>query len=72
MTRDEKLEVMAREWCRINGWDADYTHVWLRFKQRDGAIGSGPLTREMENYVQPPIWTRYVETMDRSLKSINE
>lgn len=68
MTRDEKLEAMAREWCRINGWQADARPIEFEV-ERDGKTNAMIGFREVKGV---PIWTRHIAAMDRLLKAIEE
>lgn len=66
MTRDEKLEAMARAWCEANGWPPDQplqTWVWSGRSVDDIRSEPGP---------DEPIWKRHVKTMDMLLKAIGE
>lgn len=68
MTRDEKLEAMAREWCKINGWQPDHRPIELEI-ERDAD------TNKMVGFCErkgDPIWTCHVKAMDWLLKAIGE
>lgn len=68
MTRDQKIEAMAREWCLINGWVPDHRPTGIRI------VGNAwpPEQAQITDYVERPIWTRHTGAMDRLLKSIGE
>lgn len=62
MTRDEKLEAIARAWCEANSWPPDQPlqqFVWHE--------GNRPERRDAG-----PLWKRHVKTMDMLLKAIGE
>lgn len=71
MTREEKLQAMAREWCAINGWQPDHRPKGLRSTGVFLRPGGRP-TGSFEEYDEEPIWTRHVAAMDRLLKAIGE
>ena len=67
MTRDEKLEAMARAWCAFNGWLPDRRPMQLKVKRWDG-----PQTIDVAEEPGEPIWKGHVKAMDAILKAIGE
>ena len=70
MTREQKLEAMARAWCEFNGWVPD--HRPLQFVVQDWGMADGekiarPIFSEEPG---PPLWRSHLKAMDHVLKSI--
>ena len=73
MTRNEKLEAMAREWCRINGWQADFQSQELTWEEMVSDLeNAGNPKYKPTVRLGPPTWQLHVRAMDRLLKSIGE
>lgn len=58
MTRDEKLEAMARAWCEFHGWVPDHRPLVLKHDE-DGVFFEAD---------GEPIWKAHVKAMDVILR----
>lgn len=65
MTRDEKIETMARAWCDYNGWNPD--HRTSRYEPvRDE---SGRIVGVVEAPGEP-VWRRHIPAMNKLLVAL--
>ena len=67
MTRNQKLEAMARAWCEFNGWLPDHRPLQMQVREW---VDYKPvwIIRELGE----PIWKAHVKAMDAILKAIGE
>lgn len=75
MTREQKLEAMARAWCEFNGWLPDHRPTVRMHKLgakgflADGSLRDAIMIVEDEG---EPTWKAHVKAMDHILKAIGE
>ena len=67
MTREQKLEAMARAWCEFNGWIPDHRPFVLKVRHWEGYQ-----PKDMHEEPGEPIWKSHVKAMDHLLKAVGE
>ena len=70
MTRDEKLEAMARVWCRFNGWVPDHRPLVLKATDDLWLRPGGRPTRRFLEEEGEPLWKGHLRGMDAILTAI--
>lgn len=63
MTREQKLEAMARAWCTFNGWNPDADEFGL-------VLSKNPARTTVRPKEGCPIWKRHVPAMVAVLDAI--
>lgn len=66
MTRDQKIEAMARAYCRHNGWDPDATVPFWKLKI-GCKVGD---ENAFEQHDGGPLWKRHVSCVEPLLDAI--